>query len=1047
MLKNGIYELIINRILRNELNALKDVEAEREKIEREEASYILSKYAGSLINDALLKMKDAGNWPSSQVNLINEIIKLVSTEVPEVISDKMIIDEPLEKLLSLMAKQDHNFPGISEERNKRPLSSISRSSLFTASEDEPIMVDELKKEIITSNQVDLLVSFIRWSGIRLLMDKLKKFTDSGGTLRIITTTYMGATDFGAIEKLSHLKNTQIRISYDTKRTRLHAKAYIFHRDTGFSTAYIGSSNISSMAISSGLEWNVKITSSDLPDTMNKVKVTFESYWNSKEFELYTSDQKDRLKEAINAEKSAGEETHSSIMFDIRPFPFQQEILDKLQAERQFLGRNKNLVVAATGTGKTVIAAFDYKSFCEKNPSGKNRLIFLAHREEILVQAIDTFKAVLKDYNFGSLYVGKNKPDSMDHLFISIQTFNSQKFYEKTPEDFYDFIVLDETHHASAESYQPLFSHYKPKVFLGLTATPERSDGISVERYFDNHISAEIRLPEAIEMKLLSPFQYFGITDSVDLKNIIWKRGSYDDNELDRLYVSDVRSAGQRASLIVASVRKYIADMEHTKGLGFCVSIEHAKFMAESFNRAGISSRYLTSFSPDDLRKNAKEMLRTGEIKFIFVVDIYNEGVDIPEVNTVLFLRPTKSLTVFIQQLGRGLRLSPGKDCLTVLDFIGQANEKYNFEEKFASLVKNSSRSIEKQIRDGFIHLPAGSYIELEEFAKKYILENIMRTFGVKSALVTRIKNFKEDTGIELTLENFLTYYRLDPSDIYSKGSFSRLSVLAGIGEYFSNQDEDRITKAIRKVSDIDSRKWLNFLLNIMKHLDTAELRDLSNSEEKMLNMFQYTAWGKSLQESGFRDYVETFTRIRECGPLFNEMMEIMEYQLSRTDIVDFDIDLGYECPLELHCNYTRDQVLVSLGVKNPENMREGVKFIPELKTDILFVTLNKSDKDYSPTTMYEDYLLSDRLFHWQSQSTTSEGSVTGRRYASHRETGNNILLFVREFKKTVDGLGAPYTFLGMVNYKSHEGSNPMNIIWELEKAVPAKYMKKIGKLI
>ena len=1047
MLKNGIYELIINRILRNELNALKDVDAEREKIEREEASYILSKYAGGLINDALLKMKDAGNWPSSQVNLINEIIKLVSSEVPEVISDKMIIDEPLEKLLSLMAKQDHNFPGISEERNKRPLSSISRSSLFTASEDEPIMVDELKKEIITSNQVDLLVSFIRWSGIRLLMDKLKKFTDSGGTLRIITTTYMGATDFGAIEKLSHLKNTQIRISYDTKRTRLHAKAYIFHRDTGFSTAYIGSSNISSMAISSGLEWNVKITSSDLPDTMNKVKVTFESYWNSKEFELYTSDQKDRLKEAINAEKSAGEETHSSIMFDIRPFPFQQEILDKLQAERQFLGRNKNLVVAATGTGKTVIAAFDYKSFCEKNPSGKNRLIFLAHREEILVQAIDTFKAVLKDYNFGSLYVGKNKPDSMDHLFISIQTFNSQKFYEKTPEDFYDFIVLDETHHASAESYQPLFSHYKPKVFLGLTATPERSDGISVERYFDNHISAEIRLPEAIEMKLLSPFQYFGITDSVDLKNIIWKRGGYDDNELDRLYVSDVRSAGQRASLIVASVRKYIADMEHTKGLGFCVSIEHAKFMAESFNRAGISSRYLTSFSPDDLRKNAKEMLRTGEIKFIFVVDIYNEGVDIPEVNTVLFLRPTKSLTVFIQQLGRGLRLSPGKDCLTVLDFIGQANEKYNFEEKFASLVKNSSRSIEKQIRDGFIHLPAGSYIELEEFAKKYILENIMRTFGVKSALVTRIKNFKEDTGIELTLENFLTYYRLDPSDIYSKGSFSRLSVLAGIGEDFSNQDEDRITKAIRKVSDIDSRKWLNFLLNIMKHLDTAELRDLSNSEEKMLNMFQYTAWGKSLQESGFRDYVETFTRIRECGPLFNEMMEIMEYQLSRTDIVDFDIDLGYECPLELHCNYTRDQVLVSLGVKNPENIREGVKFIPELKTDILFVTLNKSDKDYSPTTMYEDYLLSDRLFHWQSQSTTSEGSVTGRRYTSHRETGNNILLFVREFKKTVDGLGAPYTFLGMVNYKSHEGSNPMNIIWELEKAVPAKYMKKIGKLI
>ena len=1047
MLKPGIYERIINRFLRNELKSLTDAEPESEKIEKEEASYILSKYAENIIQSALLQMRDTENWPYNQIKLINEIIKSVSKEVPNIISDEHSIEEPLEKLLGLMAKQEGSFIGIKEFKELRPHTSISHSSLFTASEDEPILMDELRKEILTSDRVDLLVSFIKWSGIRLLINQLQKFTDGGGILRVITTSYMGATDPKAIEELDRLKNTTIKISYDTKRTRLHAKAYIFHRETGFSTAYIGSSNISNMAISGGLEWNVKVTNSDLTDTMNKVKATFESYWNSKEFDLYTTDQKGRLEEAINGEKTAGYKTHLQIMFDIHPFPYQQEILDKLEAERQFSGRNKNLVVAATGTGKTVISAFDYKNFREKNRLGNNRLIFVAHREEILIQALATFRAILKDYNFGSLFTGNFKTESFDHLFITIQSFNSQKFYEKTPANFYDFIIIDEFHHATADSYQPMISHFKPKVLLGLTATPERSDGINVARYFDDHISAEIRLPEAIEMKLLSPFQYFGITDSVDLKNITWKRGSYDEEELNRLYVSDESSAGKRASLIMNSVLKYLTDLEHTKGLGFCVSVRHAKFMSDFFSGAGISSIYLTGDSPGDLRQNAREMLRNGSIKFIFVVDIYNEGVDIPEINTILFLRPTKSLLLFIQQLGRGLRLSPGKECLTVLDFIGQANERYNFEEKFASLIKKSNRSIEKQIKGGFTHLPAGSYIELEEVAKKHILENIRRTFGVKSALVTRIRNFREDTGLEPTLENFLAYYHLDPVDIYPKGSFSRLSALAGIREDFKHPDEDKITKAIRKVSDIDSRKWLNFLIKSMKNLDNSEFKDISDSEEKMLNMFQFTAWGKSLQQYGFGNFAESFSRIRECKPLFNEMMEIIEYKLSRTDIVDFDIDLGFECPLELHCNYTRDQILVSLGIMNPENVREGVKYIPEKNIDILFVTLNKSDKDYSPTNMYEDYFISDTIFHWQSQSTTSENSRTGSRYINHRKQGSKILLFVREYKKTVDDLGAPYIFMGLLNYRSHEGSNPMNIIWELEKPVPAKYMKKITKLI
>ena len=470
---------------------------------------------------------------------------------------------------------------------------------------------------------------------------------------------MGATDVKAIEELRQLPNTTIKVSYDTKRTRLHAKTYVFYRDTGFTTAYVGSSNLSNAAISSGLEWNVKVTKKDLPETIAKIAATFESYWNSNEFEYYTEDQKERLAQALKAEKYDGGANPDIYTMDILPYSYQQEILDKLEAERKVRGYNRNLVVAATGTGKTVISALDYKRFRKQNPSKPCRLLFVAHREEILKQSLYTFRAVLKDANFGEMFVGNYKPDSIDNLFISIQTFNSQDFTAKTTPDFYDYIIVDEFHHAAAPTYQKLLAYYQPQLLLGLTATPERMDGKSILPYFNNRIAAEIRLPEAIDRKLLCPFQYFGVTDTVDLDTLKWSAGGYDKGELSRIYTLSGFAAKRRADLVINSLLKYVTDINDVKGLGFCVSIEHAEFMSRHFNEHNIPSMFLTGQSPDEERKAAKQRLVAGEVRFIFVVDIYNEGVDIPEVNTVLFLRPTESLTVFLQQLGRGLRLAEG----------------------------------------------------------------------------------------------------------------------------------------------------------------------------------------------------------------------------------------------------------------------------------------------------------------------------------------------------------------------------------------------------
>ena len=1047
MLHDGLYEQIINRSLDAELTST-DKLSQTAPIDSAEASKVLAKYVAEVVEKGLDNLKDNGGDLNAQVALANHIISAIMEETQEADFDTLSVAERAEQLLALFDKKNTVLALDDKAEIVRPETSIAQSSLFTGAVHEPQMYTELKKEIVSCDRIDMLVSFIKWSGLRLLMDELTAFTQKGGELRIITTSYMGATDVKAIEELRKLPNTTIKVSYNTKITRLHAKAYIFYRDTGFTTAYVGSSNISNAALTSGLEWNTKVTKKDLPETIDKIAATFEYYWNDREFEYYSEDQKERLARALQAEKYFDTNNAEIYTMDIQPYSYQQEILDKLDAERKVRGYTHNLVVAATGTGKTVISALDYKRFCKQNPERPCRLLFVAHREEILKQSLYTFRAVLKDANFGEMFVGNYRPDSLDNLFISIQTFNSQEFTEKTSPDFYDYIIVDEFHHAAAPTYQKLLAYYQPKILLGLTATPERMDGKSILPYFNNRIAAEIRLPEAIDRKLLSPFQYFGVTDTVDLDHLKWAAGGYDKTELSNLYTLSGVIANRRADLVVSALLKYVTDIDAVRGLGFCVSVEHAEFMSDYFNAHGIPAMFLTGKSPDEERHEAKARLVAGKVRFIFVVDIYNEGVDIPEVNTVLFLRPTESLTVFLQQLGRGLRLAEDKECLTVLDFIGQANKKYNFEDKFAALLSNTSRSVTREIKDGFISVPKGCYIQLERKAAKYILDNIRASYGNSAGLISRIATFEEDTGLALNLANFLDYYHLDPRSIYKFGTFARLCARADVIEDFSESLEETMQRALVRFASIDSRRWIQFLLHILPSLSSTRYDALSDVEKRMLQMFYITIWLKAADDWNDEEVLDNLRTLADSPVLLSELMALLQYRYDHIDFIDEPVDVGFDCPLDLHCTYARDQLLVALDFMKPSTVREGVKWLPEKSIDVFFVTLNKADKDYSPTTMYNDYSISDELFHWQSQSTTAENSPTGQRYIHHKERGSRVLLFVREFKTDRITNGAEsYTYLGTANYIKHEGEKPMNITWKLDRPIPAKYLKKTNKLV
>ena len=1050
MIKDGVYEQIVNTKIHNELNQL-DLDKYNinlDKLDVDDARKVLTIYISYILQKGLKYLRD--QYGSSkdnealiaQIKLCNDVIDDIEKSTGEKdFADLKILEQG--EILRSLYKKINTAKSISNKDIVRPETSLLESTLFTGAKQEPTMLSEIKKEIVSSDSIDLLISFIKWSATVKILNDLKEFTSREGVkLRILATTYMKATDFKAIMELAKLPNTEIKINYETGHMRMHAKSYIFKRNTGFSTVYIGSSNLSNPALTEGLEWNLKVTEQESFDIVRKCQVTFDSYWNNPSFETF--DPKDqKCIEKLHLELSKiydFEKEKMHLQCSVRPYPYQQEMLDKLEAERKIYGRKRNLLVASTGVGKTVIAAFDYRRYKEEHPNAK--LLFIAHRKEILEQSIQKFREVLNDFNFGDLYVGGYIPTQIDHLFMSIQSFASSNFTEKTTNDFYDFIIVDEFHHAAAKSYEGLLNYYKPDILLGLTATPERMDGKNVLESFDGRIASEMRLAEAIDRKLLCPFIYFGISDSVDYSHLSWK-GKYDVSELENIYTAD----NKRASLIFNTVLQKVLDINDVHGLGFCVSIAHANYMAKYFNDNGISSIALSSKSNDDDRNLAKKNLVEGKIKFIFVVDLYNEGVDIPEINTILFLRPTESATIFLQQLGRGLRLHPSKECLTVLDFIGQAHKKYNFESKFRAMVGPTKKSIKGLIEDDFSSLPRGCYIELEKMAKEYILNNLRQNSVYKTTLIDQVKYFTADTSLPCRLDYFVDYHGISLLELYLSNGSRSFHRLLKWAEILPNDGDvsDEIYKKFSGLLHINSPRLLDFWIDYIENNKQPE----NNVERLMKNMLYYSFYQKEPLKEGFLTIDDGIQKMLECSFVKDEIVQILQYNRSHIDFVAKENSYRFDCPLDVHCNYNTRQIMAAYGYYNESSapeFREGVKYFDDKKTDIFLINLNKSEKEFSPSTMYEDYAINENLFHWQTQSGLSETSNAAHRYINHKEQGVNISLFVREYKKTLSHTSS-YMFLGDAEYVSHSGSKPISFVWQLKEPIPAQMIQKANKSV
>ena len=1014
-LDRGLYELLIDEDLEGELGTLAStLVARREALRPAEAGDRIAWHLSKLIEFSINGLEDKKR-AAAGIALARQLIKdlAIASNAPALLGSRPVENE------SVLAAVLRTLPDGSPETFPAPLIPLLDTTILTNAPGEPRVGQQIRTEIDSASAIDVVMAFVRRSGLRPLKGSLARHCQAGRPLRVLTTTYTESTECEALEELQDL-GADVRVSYDTSSTRLHAKAWLFHRPGGMATAYVGSSNLTHWAQQTGLEWNLRISGARNPSVTAKIAGVFEAYWASGDFLPF-------MAEEFRARTASSNKTGSSpiLPLDLHLHPFQERLLEQVQVARA-RGRNANLLVSATGTGKTVMAAVDYTRLVGTLPRG--RLLFVAHREEILKQSLLTYRQALRDGEFGEMWTGQYRPRAWEHVFASIQTLNRSDLSHLAP-DHFDVVVVDEFHHAAASSYERLLTHVRPRQLLGLTATPERADNLPILDWFGGRIAADLRLWDAIDQQYLAPFEYYGVHDAIDLRDVPWKRGrGYDIQSLENVYTADEHWARQ----VLAQLEKRVDDIQCVRALGFCVSVVHARFMARVFQEAGVSSAAVWGDSPDEERHAALEGLKKGSIQVLFSVDLFNEGVDLPTLDTLLLLRPTQSATLFLQQLGRGLRKANRKRSCLVLDFVGLHRAEFRFDQRLRALLGGSRKDIERQVEQGFPFLPAGCHMELEPKAQDVVLRSL-RT-SLPSRWPAKVEELRSQSICgRASLRGFVDGSGLDLEDVYAGGkSWSDLREDAGLEVFPAGPSEGTLRRACGRLLHIDDAVRIEGYSALLR-LDVPPTRiDHQSRGGRLARMLVASVCGRALHKGATLD--EGLALIWRHPQVRSELLELLPFLGDRVGHSQWALRDRPDVPLQVHARYSRLEILAAFDPSLTAKVaawQTGVRWIPDAKADLLAFTLDKTVGQFSPTTRYRDYAINPKLIHWESQGVTREASPTGLRYQRHVVEGSSVMLFARESVRD-----RAFWFLGPAKYLSHQGELPMAIRWELEHALP-----------
>ncbi|WAA08970.1 DUF3427 domain-containing protein [Fervidibacillus albus] len=990
-------------------------------------------------------------------NRYNEIIQLTE-QITELFSEK---EEELALPLSMIT-YSYSYNDLPTMEN----AFLSRLSLIH-NQNHTIknFFKTLKYELLTADAVDFMVSFIRMSGLQLLIRPLKELEKKGVPVRIITSTYLGITEIKALRKLLEFSNVEVRI-VDTQNESFHTKAYLFHRSSELNTVIVGSSNLSQSALKNGHELNVKIPDASFIPVYHQTKKVFDALWNDEEIVCLNDAFLGSYEQLVNAQRQLEKlkinnkiaEANSTYKYKtvISPNKMQKKALMNLKNTRKN-GNSKGVIIAATGTGKTYLSAFDVKEF---NPK---KLLFIAHREELLDNAIETFKQVIqKDYFYGKI-TGTVKQFEKPYIFSTVQSLQKNETLYRFSREEFDYIVVDEFHHVEAPTYRKVLDYFQPKFLLGLTATPERMDGRDVLALCEHNIVYEIRLRDALNADLLVPFHYFGVSDyTVDYSQIPMKNGFLQEDPL-----VQALKTNERTDFIIEMINTYGYDGEKMIALGFCTNIEHAEYMSAEFNKRGFNASYLTGEHRIEERKEMIRRLEDEEdpLQIIFTVNIFNEGIDIPKLNLILFLRPTESPTVFIQQLGRGLRKVKGKNFVTILDFIG--NYQKSFVVPLALSGQINQKGFDKDslriaVSHEFADLPAGSYVDLDPITQKEIIEKIdsIRMNSV-DMLKSLYQQFKNELGKSPEIMDFL-HTNQSPSFTYFIYKYKTWVQTKEKMKDMNELDEKILNhplmlEVLERIEGQFPIKWpyeiiileLAFLQkkvttnDVVTQLQKRFMTTIQNEKHcsliehamcRLSSPYKKQKWSFGVKKGDAFILNDDMLNLTGDAEFFRYLKERLEYgiiEYRRTYQPQRFLTNGEK--LTLYQNYTRNDIifLYQAGVKEG-SWREGVH--PAGNHYFLFVNLNKADH-VEEHLKYKDYFIDQSHFHWQSQNKTSHESKVGQNYIHHKNKGIHIHLFVRKFDK-MHGMTLPFMYLGEVDYVSSHGDKPMNINWRLHHPIP-----------